>query len=107
MSHTHWDHINGFPFFTPAFMKEHHFNIMAGHLIDTGGIQKVLAGQMAQPTFPVPLEMMGATLEYEDFRAGNTFKVNRAIKVKTAPLNHPNGATAYRIEYKGKAMACT
>ncbi len=85
-------------------MKEHHFNIMAGHLIDTGGIQKVLAGQMAQPTFPVPLEMMGATLEYEDFRAGDTFKVNRAIKVKTAPLNHPNGATAYRIEYKGKAM---
>ena len=104
MSHTHWDHINGFPFFTPAFMKDHHFTIMAGHLIDTGGIQKVLAGQMAQPTFPVPLEMMAANLDYADFRAGDSFNLWRGVKIRTAPLNHPNGATGYRIEFKGKAM---
>ena len=104
MSHTHWDHINGFPFFTPAFIKGHRFSIMAGHLIDTGGIQKVLAGQMAQPTFPVPLEMMAATLEYSDFRAGDTFTLWRGVKIRTAPLNHPNGATGYRVEFRGKAM---
>ena len=104
MSHTHWDHINGFPFFTPAFQKDTHFTIMAGHLIDTVGIRQVLADQMAQPTFPVPMEMMGAKLEYEDFRAGDTFALGKGIKVKTVALNHPNGATAYRIEFKGKSM---
>ncbi len=104
MSHTHWDHINGFPFFAPAFRKDTHFTIMAGHLIDTVGIRQVLADQMSQPTFPVPMEMMGAKLEYEDFRAGDNFTLGNGIKVKTALLNHPNGATAYRIEFKGKAM---
>ena len=76
---------------------------MAGHLIDTVGIRQVLADQMSQPTFPVPMEMMGAKLEYEDFRAGDAFALGNGIKVKTAPLNHPNGATAYRIEFKGKS----
>tara|TARA_B100001123_G_C15134197_1_gene956647 strand:+ start:79 stop:903 length:825 start_codon:yes stop_codon:yes gene_type:complete len=104
MSHTHWDHINGFPFFTPAFEKGYHFSIMAGHLIDSEGIEKVLAGQMAQPTFPVPLEMMDARLDYEDFRAGDSFDLWQGVKIKTAPLNHPNGATGYRIEYKGKSL---
>ncbi len=77
---------------------------MAGHLIDTVGIRQVLADQMAQPTFPVPMEMMGSKLEYEDFRAGDTFTLGKGIKVKTVPLNHPNGATAYRIEFKGKSV---
>ncbi len=53
MSHTHWDHIQGFPFFQPAFSDGHHFRIMAGHL-DTGlSIQNVLAGQMTHPFCPV------------------------------------------------------
>ena len=106
MSHTHWDHINGFPFFSPAFRKDRSFNIMAGHLYDSGGIRSVLAGQMANPTFPVPLEAMRASMTFEDFKAGDSFHLgkNNQIKVRTAPLNHPNGATAYRIEYAGKSL---
>jgi phosphoribosyl 1,2-cyclic phosphodiesterase len=106
MSHTHWDHINGFPFFSPAFRKDRSFNIMAGHLYDTGGIRSVLAGQMANPTFPVPLEAMRASMTFEDFKAGDSFSLGKSnqIKVRTAPLNHPNGATAYRIEYAGKSL---
>ncbi|MEN9580280.1 MAG: hypothetical protein RJA70_3289 [Pseudomonadota bacterium] len=105
LTHTHWDHINGFPFFGPAFQKEHHFKIMAGHLAGQGGVRAVFAGQMAQPTFPVPLEAMSGQLEFEDFAAGDSFSVAPGVVIKTAPLNHPSGATAYRIEYGGKA-AC-
>lgn len=105
LTHTHWDHINGFPFFGPAFQKEHHFKIRAGHLTDAGGVRAVFEGQMAQPTFPVPLEAMSGQLEFEDFRAGDSFSVAPGVVIKTAPLNHPSGATAYRIEYGGKA-AC-
>lgn len=105
LTHTHWDHINGFPFFGPAFDPAHHFKIMAGHLSDAGGVKAVFAGQMAQPTFPVPLEAMSGQLEFEDFRAGDTFQIAPDLVVKTAVLNHPSGATGYRIEYGGKS-AC-
>ena len=77
---------------------------MAGHLSRHGGIREVFAGQMAQPTFPVPLEAMRAKLTFEDFEAGDSFQFGGGIRVSTAPLNHPNGATGYRIEYEGKAL---
>ena len=104
LSHTHWDHINGFPFFTPAFMPDNHFTIMAGHVHEEGGVRKVLSGQMAQPFFPVPLEAMRGTLAFEDFEAGDSFDLANGVHVRTAPLNHPNGATGYRVEYRGKSM---
>ncbi len=63
MSHTHWDHINGFPFFAPAFNAGYSFDVMAGHLSDDQGIREVLAGQMAQPMFPVPIEAMRIYVE--------------------------------------------
>jgi len=105
LSHTHWDHINGFPFFTPAFLPDRSFEIMAGHVeAELGGIRKVLSGQMAQPFFPVPLEAMRGALGFSDFTAGDTFNLSENVRVRTTPLNHPNGATGYRIEHRGKAM---
>lgn len=104
LTHTHWDHINGFPFFGPAFDPNYRFRIMAGHLADQGEVKAVLAGQMARPTFPVPLDAMKGQLTFEDFRAGDRFRIGPNIEVKTAPLNHPSGATGYRIEYGGKAF---
>ncbi|MCB2107196.1 MAG: MBL fold metallo-hydrolase [Rhodobacteraceae bacterium] len=104
LTHSHWDHINGFPFFGPAFMANSHFTIYAGHLVNAGGIENVLASQMANPTFPVPLEALQADLEFEDFDAGEAWSLGQGVEVKTQPLNHPNGATAYRIEFGGKSV---
>jgi phosphoribosyl 1,2-cyclic phosphodiesterase len=104
LTHTHWDHINGFPFFGPGFVGGHQFEIRAGHLGRGRSIRDVLAGQMAQPTFPVPLEEMRATLSFVDFNAGDSFPIRGGVQVTTAPLNHPNGATGYRIEFGGKAF---
>ena len=104
LSHTHWDHINGFPFFSPAFHQDKSFTIMAGHAFDDGGIKQIMAGQMAMPNFPVPLEAMQSSLSFEDFKAGENFKLHNNILVRTVPLNHPYGATGYRLEYRGKAM---
>lgn len=105
LSHTHWDHINGFPFFTPAFMPDRSFEIMAGHVdADEGGIRKVLSGQMAQPFFPVPLEAMRGKLTFSDFSAGDDFKLSENVHIRTMPLNHPNGATGYRVEHRGKSV---
>ncbi len=104
LSHTHWDHINGFPFFSPAFRLGCRFVIRAGHVADSGGIERVFSSQMAEPFFPVPLNKMGADFVFEDFRAGDRFSLGDGIQVRTAPLNHPDGATGYRIEYGGKSM---
>ena len=104
LSHTHWDHIVGFPFFSPAYRPGFDFTIMAGHLKDKGGIRRVLSSQMTEPTFPVPIDIMKAALRFEDFQCGETFKLGRGISVRTAPLNHPDGATGYRLEYRGKAI---
>ena|SRR5690606_2248826 len=103
LTHSHWDHINGFPFFAPGFAKGYEFQIMAGHLKDDA-IREILAGQMTQPTFPVPLDAMQASLEFEDFRSGDSFKIGPDVSIRTAALNHPNGATGYRIEYGGKSL---
>jgi phosphoribosyl 1,2-cyclic phosphodiesterase len=63
-----------------------------------------MAGQMMQPTFPVPLETMQAVLQFEDFTVGDSFVLGAGVRIRTAPLNHPNGATGYRIEHAGKAL---
>lgn len=105
LTHTHWDHINGFPFFAPAFVKKFSFNIRAGHLYDQGGIENVLTTQMSHPMFPVPLSVMQARMTFSDFKAGDSFDLGDGIHVATAALRHPNGAVGYRITYGGKTLA--
>ncbi len=106
LSHTHWDHINGFPFFRPAYDPKCRMHIYAGHLKRQGlSIANVLGQQMREPVFPVPLDAMKAIVECDDFLAGEDLVLFPGVRVRTRPLNHPNGATGYRIEYAGK-VAC-
>ncbi|MCG8492979.1 MAG: MBL fold metallo-hydrolase [Sneathiellales bacterium] len=100
-SHTHWDHINGFPFFAPVYRDDVNIEIHAGHLAHTCGIHQVLSSQMCQPTFPVPFAELAANISFRDFHAGESFSLGDGIEVRTAPLNHPDGGTGYRVEYDG------
>lgn len=104
LTHTHWDHINGFPFLAPAYDPKRSIHIMAGHLKDRGGVEEVLARQMDGPMFPIPIEAMQAEIRFEDFDAGDTINIYSDVTVRTAPLRHPNSATGYRVEYDGKAV---
>lgn len=103
LTHTHWDHINGFPFFAPIFNPAYSFEIMAGHL-KGASVKDVLATQMAQPMFPVPLSALQANLKFTDFHAGESFTLHDGITLATTPLNHPNNATGYRLEANGVVM---
>ena len=105
LSHTHLDHISGFPFFAPAYTAGFSLDIVSGHL--TGGtlnIEAVMARQMERPLFPVPLRTMGGTLRFTEVGCRDDFMVGTGIRIRTAPLNHPDGATGYRIEYEGKSI---
>ena len=104
LSHTHWDHINGFPFFAPIFQKNKHVDIYAGHMKGKGGIKRIFASHMDNPTFPIPLDALQADLNFIDFYAGETLSFPGGVTVRTALLNHPNGATAYRFEHEGHSV---
>jgi len=104
-SHSHWDHVNGFPFFAPAFRTNCSFTIRAGHLSERGiSIRDILAGQMTQPFFPVPIDEMKAELRFQDFSAGESFQIGSDIDVQTCELNHPDNATGYRLSFQGNSL---
>jgi phosphoribosyl 1,2-cyclic phosphodiesterase len=104
-SHTHLDHIVGMPFFAPCYAKGSHLRIWAGHLTPEHTIKGVLDKMMSAPLFPVPVDIFEAELEFRDFTVGETLKPHPGITIVTAPLNHPNGATGYRVEFAGKSVA--
>jgi phosphoribosyl 1,2-cyclic phosphodiesterase len=105
LTHTHLDHVTGFPFFRPAYSPSNTFQIWAGHLAaKEGGIRRILSAIMSEPVFPVPLRIMHASMAFHDFNAGDTLHPLPDIVLRTAPLNHPNGATAYRIDYAGRSI---
>jgi phosphoribosyl 1,2-cyclic phosphodiesterase len=103
-SHTHTDHIGGLPFFTSAFRAENRFRLWAGHLLPEHRLRDVLGYPMRKPLFPVPLEIFKANLAYIDFEPRETIEPRPGVVLRTAPLNHPNRATGYRIEYGGRAV---
>ena len=104
LTHTHHDHINGLPFFSPFFNKQNRFRIWAGHLNPKHSLHEVLCTFMTAPLFPVPPQIFSADVTYRDFAAGEPLEFGDDIIVRTNRLNHPNGATGYRIEYQGKSL---
>jgi len=106
LTHTHFDHVCGLPFFKPFFQPENRFRLWAGHLGSGLTLHRVLREFMMAPLFPVPPDVFKATIEYRDFKSGATLRLPGAhgVTVRTAPLNHPDGATGYRIEYAGKSV---
>lgn len=104
LTHTHFDHVCGLPFFVPFFDKRNKFRIHAGHLQPPLTIKHALTELMMAPLFPVPLGIFAADICFDDFHAGATLHPYPDVTIRTAPLNHPNGATGYRIEYAGKSI---
>jgi phosphoribosyl 1,2-cyclic phosphodiesterase len=101
-SHIHWDHVQGFPFFTPAFKPGNVFHLYGGSGLNCT-IHRMMTDQMSQPNFPVTLEDMGASLTFHDLDPGDTVKIDDAI-VRVDLLNHPGGSLGYRVERKGKVV---
>ncbi len=103
ISHYHYDHVQGLPFFTPIFDPRNHF-IMHGPTRNGRTVKDVISEQMQQPFFPVTAEMVfRAQLEYQPFSAGDKMKVGRG-SITAIETNHPGGNLAYRIDYPGKSI---
>ncbi len=103
-THSHWDHIQGFPFFVPAFVKGNCFNIYALPSPNGATMKQRLHDQMLHPNFPVPLQVMQATLQFYDIEAVETLSVGN-VTVETGKLNHPGEAIGYRVNWQGMTAA--
>ena len=104
LTHTHLDHVCGLPFFEPLFRSDTKLKIWGGHLPPARSIREVLTCLMMDPLWPVQLEDMKAEITFCDFSAGDSLEPTIGIGVQTVALNHPNGATGYRVNYGGKSV---
>ncbi len=102
-THSHWDHIQGFPFFTPAFIKGNHFKIYGPSAPNGSTLKQSLHEQMLHPNFPVPLQIMQADLEFYDIEPGDSLEIGE-INIQTTLLNHPGEAIGYRVNYQGHSV---
>ncbi|MBX3217844.1 MAG: MBL fold metallo-hydrolase [Labilithrix sp.] len=102
LSHYHWDHIQGLPFFVPVYMKDTSLTIVGGQN-GVGSVRETLERQMCAPVFPVRLDEVGARITTREVRLGEVFDVGAAT-VRVARGNHPGGVVAYRVEHEGKSV---
>jgi len=106
-SHVHWDHIQGFPFFDPAFVRGNSIHLYGGNNVSRT-LEETLAGQMDHPSFPVHLTDMGAKMIFHDLLEGQALELDTGdgakVKITTCRGNHPNGVWIYRVEHQGHSI---
>lgn len=103
-THTHLDHICGLPFFCPAYSADFDLKVWGGHVPRSGSLEEMLGRLMSPPLFPVPTSALRGC-QFRRFFAGDSVGLRPGLTIRTTPLNHPGGATGYRIEWGGGAIA--
>jgi phosphoribosyl 1,2-cyclic phosphodiesterase len=106
-THSHWDHIQGFPFFIPAFVPGNRFHIYGAVAPNGATFKQRLSDQMLHPNFPIPLQGMRSEMKFHNVRPGEVLYLDD-VSVETALLNHPSTATGYRVTWRERtAVYCT
>lgn len=101
LSHSHWDHIQGFPLFAPAYDSRFSLTVLGCETHRTR-LHDILARQQDSPVFPVPLDALRAEIEIGDYCMD--WADHCGVRVRTVPLIHPGGACGFRIEEKGRSV---
>jgi len=104
LSHGHIDHLIGLPFFAPLFRRGQKLRIWAGGLKEFGGAKAAITRLMSFPLFPVGLETASDGVSFTDFERGTALSPGDGVTIKTTTLDHPGGATGYRVEYGDRSV---
>ena len=94
LTHAHWDHIQGLPFFGPVFQRGNHFTIWGSKSLETS-IDRVVRDQMSPVVFPVTFEQLDAVIDFRELTPGDS--QGTGYSVSSFPLRHPGGALGYRF----------
>ncbi|MFN2353240.1 MAG: MBL fold metallo-hydrolase [Desulfopila sp.] len=106
LSHTHWDHIMGFPFFVPIYVPGVRLNVYGPVTFEEEPLEEVVGGQMKYRYFPVNFGELNSKIEYIRLNEDQHLDLGDGLKVITKFLNHPVTALGYRFEHDGKVF-CT
>jgi phosphoribosyl 1,2-cyclic phosphodiesterase len=102
-SHTHWDHIMGFPFFTPLFIPTSVLDIYGPVTFEEDSLDKVIGGQLQYRYFPVTMADLAAKMAYHRLQE-TTLDFEPGLHIQTKYLNHPITTLGYRFEHDGKVI---
>ena len=102
MSHVHWDHIMGFPFFTPAYIRGNRIRIYGGH----AELESALRRQQAPPSFPVDFSVLGADIEFVRLEPERQYDV-AGLAVRLMLQRHSGDSYGYRFTSEGKTVIYT
>ena len=102
-SHLHWDHVQGFPFFGPAWHPGARLTLKGPGMDGGRALREVLAAQMQPPTFPVPLAAMRGGLDFADALSDQAFEYG-PFRITPFDLPHPQGCLGYRVEADGRSF---
>jgi phosphoribosyl 1,2-cyclic phosphodiesterase len=105
LTHTHWDHIMGFPFFIPLFIPNTELKVFGPVSFEDDPLSKIFGDMLRYRYWPVRLEELAAHIEYSDLKEGS-MDLGGGVWVTTKYLNHPVLVLGYRFEYRGKVF-CT
>ncbi len=100
IGHTHWDHIQGFPFFTPVFGRSNRFVLIGQKRVDKR-LEEIMAGQFIESYLPYSYKTLPADIIVKEVSTGERFIIGDSTIVTAASINHPGGNLGYRIEHDG------
>lgn len=106
LSHTHWDHIMGFPFLVPIYLPTTHMRVYGPVSFEEDPLEEVVGGQMKYRYFPVNVGELSSHITYHRLKETKEMDMGDGLVVTTKFLNHPVTALGYRFEYGGKVF-CT
>ena len=106
LSHTHWDHIMGFPYFVPIYIPGTKLKVFGPVSFEDDPLKDVVGGQMKYRYFPINVGELAAEIEYDRLREEPSIDLGDGLIMSTKIINHPITALGYRFEYKGKVF-CT
>ncbi|MDQ8155155.1 MAG: MBL fold metallo-hydrolase, partial [Gemmatimonadota bacterium] len=99
LTHAHWDHIQGIPFFAPIFQRGNHFTIWGSKALE-GSVDRVVRDQMSPVVFPVSFEELDARIDFSSIAAGER-RSGTGYEVEAFDVQHPGGALGYRFRSPG------
>jgi ribonuclease Z len=103
-THTHWDRIQGFPFFVPAFIDGNCFDIYGAIAANGASIKQCLTDQMLRPNFFTPLQKMSSEMQFHNITAGSVISLAQDITVETIALNTHTSALGFRVSHAGRSL---
>ena len=105
LTHTHWDHIMGFPFFIPIFIPGTKLKVYGPVTFEDEGLEEIVGGQLTYRYFPVKHSELSANISYHALKE-MSLDLGGGLQVRTKYLNHPILCLGYRFEFEGRSF-CT